>query len=91
MIFADTWKEAAGYRWERVLQLHNELVNGVKEPNLVLEEAKSLKEVHMCRVKPNATWARRFMRRFGIDTWSCNTAGTYLDYGHPHMVTYRNA
>ena len=89
-MFADKWEEAAEQRWERVLELHDEMTDGRKEPKVVLEEARKLPKVHKCRVKPNKTWARRFMHRFGIDTWACNTAGTYLDSMHPSMTSYRS-
>ena len=89
-MFADKWEEAAEQRWERVLELHNELVDGRKEPKVLLEEARKLPKMHKCRVKPNKMWAKRFMHRFGIDTWACNTAGTYLDSKHPSMTTYRS-
>ena len=58
-------------------------------PEEVIKEANALPHAYKCRVKPNRTWAKRFMYKFGIDRWSCNTAGTYLDGAHPNMVVYR--
>ncbi len=51
---------------------------------------KQLPNVHICRRRPNRMWASRFMWKWGIDTWVCNTAGTYLSENHPSMVRWQD-
>ncbi len=69
--------------------MHQRLTSGAITPTEAESAAGALPTPVQCRVRPNRAWAKRFMRQWGIDSWACNTAGTYLDFNSEAMNTYR--